>query len=248
MASSASSDEGEIRDNAGGIEKATTSLLDFDGTSVDRQDRNRSRSSTSKSPSFENGAAPRDRRDNEKTRSSYADHNSRGSKRSRDEDHYDRRHADPRRFKVHYEDRPTDRRRARVSYEDLDNGSASSPDLRYDDHDQYSEKRARTRSRSPYRAPRADEKRDRDSFNQRQKGRDGNSKKESGRYPSYAEAEKSVSSGHGSQRNRTFTDQSVSKRENGPVPADVSQHEAKFTQGSSYQHNDTASDAADTQM
>ena len=112
MASSASSDEGEIRD--GGSEKATKSLAQFDSTSVDRPDRNQSRYSASMSP--ENGQRSRDRRSAERSRSPYSDRPPRGLKRFRGDDYVERDRSDPRRFKVHYEDAPQDyKRRSRVS-------------------------------------------------------------------------------------------------------------------------------------
>jgi len=232
MASPVSSDEGEIRDT--GTEKATTSLLELDGAGVDPQDRNRSRSNNSKSPTIENGSSLRDTRPVDRNHSSYSDRAPRGSKRSREEDHFDRRHTDPRRFKVHYEDRPADyRRRARVSYEDLDNGPTPSPDLRYDDRDRYPDKRPRTRSRSrsPYRAPVGIDRRE----------RVGQSQKERNRYDGYSQSERSASYGFEVQRSRSFIDQSVSKRGDGPVPADVSKQEAKSAKGSPQQRNDNSS-------
>jgi len=232
MASPVSSDEGEIRDT--GIEKATTSLLELDGAGVDPQDRNRSRSTNSKSPSIENGSSLRDTRPVDRNHSSYSDRGPRGSKRYREEDHFDRRHTDPRRFKVHYEDRPTDyRRRTRVSYEDLDNGPAPSSDLRYDDRDRYPDKRPRTRSRSrsPYRAPVGNDRRERVGQNQ----------KERNRHDGYSQSERSASYGFEGQKSRSFIDQSVSKRGDGPVPADISKQEAKSAKGSSQQRNDSFS-------
>lgn len=231
MASPVSSDEGEIRDT--GIEKATTSLLELDGAGVDPQDRNRSRSTNSKSPSIENGSSLRDTRPADRSHSSYSDRNARGSKRAREEDHYDRRHTDPRRFKVHYEDRPTDfRRRARVSYEDLDNGPTPSLDLRYDDRGRCPDKRPRTRSRSrsPYRAPVASDRRER-----------APNQKEKKRYDGYPQSQRSASYGFEGQKSRSSIDQSVSKRGDGPVPADDSKHEAKSNKGSSQQRNDSSS-------
>jgi serine/threonine-protein kinase PRP4 len=232
MASPVSSDEGEIRDT--GIEKATTSLLELDGAGVDPQDRNRSRSINSKSPPTENGFLLRDTRPAHRSHSSYSDRNSRGSKRFREEDHYDRRPTDPRRFKVHYEDRSADyHRRGRVSYEDLDNGPTPSLDLRYDDRDRYPEKRPRTRSRSrsPYRAPFGNERRE----------RGGPIQKDRNRHDGFPQSERSASYGFEGQKSRSFIDQSVSKRGNGPVPADVSKQEAKSTKGSSQQRNDSSS-------
>ncbi|TGO70227.1 hypothetical protein BOTNAR_0002g00110 [Botryotinia narcissicola] len=220
-ASLASSDEGEIRD--GVVEKkATTSLRTPGSTSVDRQDRTRS-STTSLSPrSPEQSYRSRDQR----SRSPYSDRYSRGSKRPRDDDYPDRSRNDSRRFKVHYEDYPQDnRRRPRVSYEDIDKGSTNSSELRYDDHDhrdRHPEKRTRTRSRSPYRANREGDRggRNRQSVN-------GN------RYGDYADRNKPY--GYGGSY-RSSRDQSVSNRGKGPLPTDNSRHEAKTTQGQLQQH------------
>jgi len=224
MASPASSDEGEIRD--GGVEKATTSLAQFDGTSVDRPDRNRSSHSNSMSP--ENGYRSRDRGSRDRSRSPYSDRQPRGSKRLRDDDYPDRS-RDPRRFKVHYEDSAHDyHRRSRVSYQDLDRSSGASADLRYDERDRYSEKRPRTRSRSPYRPNRGG-----DGY-----GRGGDSRRDMGRSrgSGYRDSRASFgSNGHGDVRIREYKDQSVSKRGQSPLPADNARHEAKTTQGNSQQ-------------
>src|SRR4051794_41914992 len=98
MGSHTSSDEGEIRD--GVVEKATKTLPQFDGTSVDRQDRNRSSTSASLSP--ERTYRSRDR-NADRSRSPYRE--PRGSKRGREDDYADRS-RDPRKFKVYYEDEP----------------------------------------------------------------------------------------------------------------------------------------------
>ncbi|KAF6809707.1 serine threonine-protein kinase prp4 [Colletotrichum sojae] len=106
----------------------------------------------------------------------------RGFKRSRDErDYQGGGRQDTRRFRVHYEDgHRDDHRRSRVSYEDLDRpvsrGSNHSYDEREADRsrdrdrdrdryrererDRYPDKRARNRTRSPYRPPRNDRGRD----------------------------------------------------------------------------------------
>lgn len=223
MGSSASSDEGEIRDGTGSEVKATTSLPQFDGTSVDRQDRTRSSNSTSISP--EHGYRSKDRRSHERSRSPYSDRLPRGSKRARDDDYADRS-RDPRRFKVHYEDAPKDyTRRPRVSYEDIDHSSSN---LRYDDRDRYAEKRPRTRSRSPYGASRGGER----------NGHGGQSRRGGNRYDGRPDVGRPSSYGHGDVRNRDSRDQSVSKRAQSPLPADNARHEAKTTQGHSQQHND----------
>jgi serine/threonine-protein kinase PRP4 len=226
MASPASSDEGEIHD--GSVEKATTTLPRPDGTSVDRQDRNRSINSNSMSP--EHGYRSKDVTSPERSRSPYSDRQPRGSKRARNDDYSDRSREDPRRFKVHYEDSPQAyRHRHRVSYEDIDRGSISTSELRYDDRDRYSQKRPRTRSRSPYRTNRGD-------------GRDevgGSSRRNRDRYDGYGDASRPSSSyGRGDVRIRDLKDQSVSKRGHSPLPADNERHEAKTMQGLSRQSSD----------
>lgn len=224
MASPASSDEGEIRD--GGSEKATTSLSQFDGTSVDRPDRTRASSSISRSP--ENGQRARDRRSIERSRSPYSDRAPRGSKRYRDDDYPDRSRNDPRRFKVHYEDAPQGySRRSRVTYDDLDHGPSSSADLRYDERDRYDSKRPRTRSRSPYRVGRGN-----------YKGRGGQYQRDENRHGGHANPSRSNGYGYAERNTRGSNDQSVSKRGQGPVPSDYEKHEAKRTQGYSQQHDD----------
>jgi len=224
MASSASSDEGEIRDR--GVEKATTTLPQFDGTVVDRQDRNRSSNSNSMSP--EHGYRPKDRRRSERSRSPYSDRQPRGSKRTRDDDYPDRSRGDPRRFKVHYEDVSAEyRHRPRVSYEDIDRGSAPIPELRYDERDRYSQKRPRTRSRSPYRSSRGGDR----------NGHGGQSRRDENRYNGY-DTGRSNPYGRGDVRNRDVQDQSVRKRGQSPLPADNARHEAKTMQGFSQQPSD----------
>jgi len=230
MASPASSDEGEIRD--GSVEKATTSLPQFDGTSVDRQDRNRSSKSISMSP--DHAYRSRDRRSHERSRSPYSDRPPRGSKRPREEEYPDRSRGDPRRFKVHYEDSPQDyKRRSRVSYEDLDRGPTTSSSLRYDDQDRYAEKRARTRSRSPYRASRDEDRHERGGHSRKDENRRGG-------YPN-GESRRSNHYNNGDLRSRDTKDLSVSKRGLSPLPADNARQEAKSTQGYSSQHTDRSS-------
>ncbi|KAG9234199.1 kinase-like domain-containing protein [Amylocarpus encephaloides] len=222
MTSSASSDEGEIRDV--GVEKATTTPSNFEGTSVDRQDRNRSSKSLSMSP--EHNQRSRETRSRERSRSPSSDRAPRGSKRARDDDYPDRS-RDPRRFKVHYEDhRSSDySRRSRVSYEDLDRGISSNAGLSYDDHDRHSEKSSRNRSRSPHRPSRG-ENYSRGGFRRRESERRGNVGPR-GRY--------SNGYGYGDVRNRDVKDQSVSKRANSPLPTGNTRQEAKHTQGNPQQ-------------
>jgi serine/threonine-protein kinase PRP4 len=224
MASSASSDEGEIRD--GNAEKATTTLPHYDGASVDRHDRNRPSESPSMSP--EPRYRSRDRDSVERTRPAYPDRESRGSKRARGDEYPDRHRGDPRRFKVHYEDVPPGhKRRSQVSYDDIDRGPAISSELPYDDRDGYSQKRPRTRSRSPYRSSRRG---DRDTYNSQPRGSGNRRYVNTGRSNSSYE--------HGDMRSRDIKDQSVSKRGQSPLPADNARHEAKTIQGLSQQSSE----------
>jgi serine/threonine-protein kinase PRP4 len=219
MSSPTSSDEGEIRDVVGSVEKATTTLPQFDGTSVDRQDRNRSSNSTSMSP--ERGYIARNINSYERSRSPYSDR-PRGSKRSRDSDHddYDDHNRDTRRFKVHYEDPKDHRHRSRISYEDIDHSVTSNSELRYDDRDRYVDKRHRTRSRSPYRSNRSE-----------RNGHSGSLRRDGNRHSVYQDIKKKPY--EQDDRSRCGMDQSVSKRGESPMPAENARQEAKTKQGSS---------------
>ncbi|CAG8982793.1 hypothetical protein HYALB_00001074 [Hymenoscyphus albidus] len=232
MTSPASSDEGEIHD--GSLEKATTMQSKFDGTSVDRQNRNRSSNSNSLSPEHNHTQRSRDMKSHERSRSPYSNRAPRGSKRTRDDD-YPERSRDPRRFKVHYEDgNSTDyKRRSRISYEDLDRGPSASSDLRYDDRDSYTDKRPRTRSRSPYRSSRGGDAYGRGGQSKRDTERHGNSNTRGNR-------SQNGPYNYGDVRNRDIKDQSVSKRENSPLPAGNARHEAKNVQGNSQRSSDNA--------
>ena len=226
MASPASSDEGEIRDGDV-VDKANKTLPQYDGTSVDRPDRTRGHEA-SKSPDHDYDRA-RDRRSRDRSRSPYYERQSRGAKRSRDEEYPDRS-RDPRRFKVHYEDSSQNHRhRSRISYEDIDSGSTTTPELRYDDNDRQPYKRPRTRSRSPYRTSRHDDRSGRGD-----PGRGG-------RELEYTEGRGMHSHGHSDRRGREYKDQSVSKRGTNPLPADTSRHDAKSTKGSSHDHVQSSS-------
>ncbi len=224
MASVASSDDGEIR-SVGRGEKATKSLSQYDGTSIDRPDRNRSSTSTSRSP--EHSHRSRDGRSHERSRSPYSYRNPRGSKRARDDDYNDRPRGDRRIFQVRYEDGPQEyKRRPRVAYEDLDQGPPSSSNLQYDDRDRRSDKRPRTRSRSPYRAGRSE-----DRYN-----RAGQPRRDDHRRRDYERGENDDNRRtnpqlNGNVRNWERKDQSVSKRGPSPLPADNTKQEAKSTQG-----------------
>lgn len=220
MASSASSDEGEIRDT--NAEKATTTLPRFDGTPVDRQDRNRPSNSPSMSP--EHGYRSKDKDSAERTRSTYS---ARGSKRDRGDDYLNRSRGDSRSFKVHYEDDTQSyKRRSRVSYEDIDQGPVLNQELQYDERDRYSRKRPRTRSRSPYRSGHRDNRDVHDSRSRRD-GNGFNGYPDESRTKSYYD--------RGDVRSRDIKDQSVSKRGQSPLPADNARHEAKSMQGFSQQ-------------
>ena len=97
VASSVSSpSEGEIVESD--TDKATTSLVETQGNSVDRQSRKRPLTSQSPSPV----RSPRKRISRSRSRSPYRE--PRGAKRPLTDDHYDRSRNDPRRFKTHYED------------------------------------------------------------------------------------------------------------------------------------------------
>ena len=208
-------DEGEIRDT--GTTKATTSPKLRD-SAVDRQNRHRSRYSPSPSVSFEDSR-----------RSSDRDITPRGSKRHHDDDHY-ARSRDPRRFKVHYEDRPDDRRRRQESYEDLDRTGHAPSRLRYDE-DRSRSHRSRTRSRSPYRAPRDHDRRPVHGHNSHRDDYRGQRKDPSDR-------SRMNGSGNGYQ-DMSSRQQSVSNGGVRPLPADTKIRDAKTIQGSPQQLDDS---------
>ncbi|KAM5366275.1 hypothetical protein ACJZ2D_010623 [Fusarium nematophilum] len=163
-----SSDEGEIIEN-GVHDLKATSLQHAGGSSVDRQDRQKSRLSTPDhdSASRHSNASrrsisprgfkrPYDDRDRERDR---------GYRGARPRDH------DSRSFRVQYEDtRRDDHRRPRGPYDDLDRPASRASNVSYDDRDRsrerdhyrdkdrdwYANKRPRNRSRSPRRDRRAD--------------------------------------------------------------------------------------------
>lgn len=220
-----SSDEGEIRDT--GASKATTSPKLRD-SAVDRQSRHRPRYSPSPSVSFEDSR-----------RSSDRDVAPRGSKRRHDDDHYARSH-DPRRFKVHYEGRPDDRRRRQESYDDLDRNGHAPSRLRYDeDAGRSRSHRSRTRSRSPYRAPRDQDRRPayghnvhRDDYRGQREDRSDRSR---------------MNGSGGDYQDMSFRQQSVSNGGDRPLPADTKSRDAKTIQGSSQQLGDSSRNATITE-
>ncbi|RKF62492.1 Dual specificity tyrosine-phosphorylation-regulated kinase 3 [Erysiphe neolycopersici] len=220
MASAESSDEGEIRDSK--VEKANTSLFDLDDAAVDSQDRKRS--SSSSSTSSDHDYRSRDRPLRERSRSPWGYRHSLLNKRTREDEYVDRAQADPRKFKIHYEDTPYEyQRRSRPHY----SGPPNLNTLPYDDGDEvYSNKRARTRSRSPYRASRDN-----------RYGHSEHSRKSNRRSDSHFW--KSDSHGNRGMRRRE-QGQSVSKRGPSPLPTENSSHEAKTRQGKS-QYSDANS-------
>lgn len=186
MASPASSDEGEILETGVGAgDSKATSLPHINGNGVDRPDRNRVRYPRSRSPELETGSKYSQNSSSRRSRSP------RGFKRSRN-DHDNSRggrlNGDTRQFRVHYED-ARDSRRSRYSYDDDDTppSRSSASGLHYDererdrdmdrsrdhsrdrDRDGYPDKRARNRTRSPYRPPRNG--RDRGDRDRRDDGR-----------------------------------------------------------------------------
>lgn len=224
MASTASSDEGEIRDSA---DKATTTLPRSDSISVDRQGRTQSSHSTSKSPEHRYGS-----RDVDSAERVGSDRPPHGSKRVRGDDYPDRSRGDPRSFKIHYEDGLQNSRRSRVSYEDIDRGSTQKSDLPYDDRDRYPSKRPRTRSRSPYRSS-------------RRGGTDNSQSRQGGGYTDTSRPYSSY--GRGDVRARDTKDQSVSNRGQSPLPADNARQEAKTMQGSSQQSSSRSDEALESE-
>lgn len=218
MVSSTSSDEGEIRD--GSVEKATTSPPRYDSPPVDRQDRTRSRASPSLTP--EPRYRRNDRESSERMRNAYPDRRPAGSRRDRGDDYNDRPRGDSRRFKVRYEDDPpSSKRRSQLSYDDTDRGDGPNSDLPYDDRDRYPRKRLRTRSRSPYRH---DRREDRDAYGLQSRGSN---------HRDSADSNRPGSSQGREERSRDIKDLSVSNRGQNPLPADNARENAKLMQGSS---------------
>lgn len=158
---SSSSDEGEIREN--GVEEFKASTLPHaEGNGVDRQDR-RARPDRSPDRGGYNSRRPRSPRGYKRSRDDERDSYARGGRGG----------PDPRRFRVRYEDdvgprgrhvyNDPDRPVSRGHYEDVDHPSGRrNNDLRdyparYDDRDRdygRADKRARSRSPSPYRSGR----------------------------------------------------------------------------------------------
>ncbi|KAL8400435.1 hypothetical protein RB594_000723 [Gaeumannomyces avenae] len=228
MVSSFSSDEGEIADN-GGRHVKTTTLPHREGGGVDRSNRNRGPPSRSPDHAHRSGSP-------------------RGSKRAhddRDRNHGDSRNGfdrDPRRSR-HYEDSGSSRRQPRGrGYQDLDRPDAHGDrDFGYDDrdNDRYPDsKRARNRSRSPYRPPRGDRgqhgQHDRGSW-RREDGRRDQRRQNGG-----DQAESHKYSAHYDRQSR---DDTMSKRAPVTGRSHFQKVEAKSGQGSADKHGSRPSES-----
>lgn len=146
MASSSASSpsEGEIVESD--TDKATTSLIQPQSTSVDRQ--SRKRSSASRSPALPR--SPKRRFSRSPSRSPYREQ--RGSKRLFEDDHYSRSRNDPRRFKNQNDERRSGGSygSSRRSYRDSDAVESKASQYGHRDVNGRSyEDRRRRRSRSP---------------------------------------------------------------------------------------------------
>ena len=131
----------------GDQEKATTSLVESKDISVDRHSRKRASISRSPSP-YRSPGRPRSRSG---SRSPYRE--SRGSKRPAEDDHYDRKGNDPRRFKVRYEDLSVGGRVMQNTFQNDRHRRRNGIDQRQTYNDQGTNRRPRDdyhkRSRSP---------------------------------------------------------------------------------------------------
>ncbi|KAL8301741.1 hypothetical protein RB597_002255 [Gaeumannomyces tritici] len=225
MVSSFSSDEGEIADN-GGRHVKTTTLPHREGGGVDRSNRNRGPPSRSPDHAHRSGSP-------------------RGSKRARndrDRNHGDSRSGfdrDPRRSR-HYEDSGSSRRQPRGrGYQDLDRPDAHGDrDFGYDDrdNDRYPDsKRARNRSRSPYRPSRGDRgQHDRGSWRREDGHRDQR------RQNGGDQAESHKYSAHYDRQSR---DDTMSKRAPVTGRSHFQKVEAKSGQGSADKHGSRPSES-----
>ena len=166
--------EGEIIES-GSETKATESKSPLNGISVDRPTRASTPSAPRSPASLRGSKSPRRRRSwtrsrsRSRSRSRFSYRDSRGFKRSRDDDYGDYesrrpRYEPSRRFGSRHDDRYHDRGappRRLKSYYDLDREEGYGGGLRYsDDYDQRRDKRPRTQSRSPYREVRKPRKYD----------------------------------------------------------------------------------------
>lgn len=216
--SSSPPSEGEIVESDS--EKATTAIDSNKGNRVDRPFR--TRASVSRSPSPTTPSA--DYKTRTDSRSPYRD--VRGSKRSFDDDHYDRTRNDPRRFKVRYEDsRHDSRSRIHSSYHHLDRFDGPDRSLRSEDHGANRASRgklSRNRSRSPGRRSQRVEHqqhlvRGRNNYGARNQGREQGDRRNT------------------ESRRKLSREQSVSDRGHSPVAAAQLKHDAE-TQSDQTQH------------
>ncbi|KAL9023894.1 MAG: hypothetical protein Q9196_006897 [Gyalolechia fulgens] len=214
--------EGEIIESES--EKATTSLHTVKDNNVNRQSRHRVSVSRSPSPIRSPILSPQSYRSRTKSRSPYRE--PRAAKRPRDDDHYhDRPREDNRRFKIRFEDRSSvERRRSHKPY-DLDRSNGPDPRLGYQDrYNRSSNKRHRTRSRSPY-SRSAKPSHSRGAGKDRDGRRNGQSFQDQGRR-GYEESHKGVA-----------REQSVSDRGHSPVATASSRPKAETRHDQKYRDN-----------
>ena len=200
--------EGEIVES--GSEKATTATASSKGISVDRPFRTRVSVSRSPSPI----RSPRRHKSRTASRSPYRE--DRGTKRTVDDDHYDRARNDPRRFRVRYEDHPlSDRSRVSKPYLESNRPTGQNGNSRYEDRDisgRSHEKHSR-RNLSPTR-PRS-QRLEQDQYLGRSRGAKDHWREQGGRE-------------YGESRSKLSTEQSVSDRGHSPVAAAKLRQEAEF--------------------
>ncbi|KAI9762138.1 MAG: hypothetical protein M4579_000618 [Chaenotheca gracillima] len=208
MGSSSGSDEGEIIETE--TDKATTSLLTTNGTSVDRHSRDRF--PARRSP--EGSDLPRRPA---KDQYPYRNRSPRGEKRSRENDDYnDRNSSTSRRFRGYHEDDGLYERRPRPHYTDINRGDRNDSSLPYDERDNYRAKRHRTRSRSPAQSSRSGDQHTRERWSNRDDRRNLEPSRNRTEY------------GHGEARSRYSREHSVSERDLLPVPPESSKSDAKL--------------------
>ncbi len=200
--------EGEIVETSS--EKATTATAQDKGMSVDRPLRTRVSVSRSPSPI----RSPRRYKSRSASRSPYRE--DRGTKRTMDDDHYDRTRNDPRRFKVRYEDYPLSDR-PRVSKPGLESARPAAPigTSRHGDRDisRRSLEKHSKQSRSPVRS--RSQRLEQDPFPGRSRGARDHWREEDDRR--YRES-----------RSKLSTEQSVSDRGRSPVATAQLRQEAEF--------------------
>ncbi|KAL8992406.1 MAG: hypothetical protein Q9188_007593 [Gyalolechia gomerana] len=214
--------EGEIIESES--EKATTSLHTVKDNNVNPQSRHRVSVSRSPSPIRSPIQSPRSYRSRTRSRSPYRD--PQGAKRPRDDEHYnDRPREDTRRFKIRFEDRSSvDRRRSHKVY-DLDRSNGPDPRPSYNNrYDRSSNKRHRTRSRSPY-------SRSAKPSHGRGGGKDRDSRRNG---QGYHDQDRK---GYEESRKRLSREQSVSDRGHSPVATASSRQKAEIRHDQKYNHD-----------